>query len=113
MFLLYYPLKQGLKLFLFEYGLTDLSVFTLLSIKTRIETNIRVSLGKCSSMFLLYYPLKQGLKHSDDYRVGYLDYKFLLYYPLKQGLKHCSSTHFEHLLFVFTLLSIKTRIETA
>ena len=64
MFLLYYPLKQGLKLFLFEYGLTDLSVFTLLSIKTRIETNIRVSLGKCSSMFLLYYPLKQGLKHS-------------------------------------------------
>ena len=62
-------------------------VFTLLSIKTRIETDQSRLALKVSIGFLLYYPLKQGLKlirittsHSYIW--------FLLYYPLKQGLKH-------------------------
>ncbi len=38
--------------------------------------------------------------------------KFLLYYPLKQGLKHYLLLPFLHERRVFTLLSIKTRIET-
>jgi len=37
-------------------------VFTLLSIKTRIETPLLISLLLRCLWFLLYYPLKQGLK---------------------------------------------------
>jgi len=37
---------------------------------------------------------------------------FLLYYPLKQGLKHKMGTGISTYRRVFTLLSIKTRIET-
>ena len=88
MFLLYYPLKQGLKLsrvapeasstvvFLLYYplkqGLKPLAksdcpslcarVFTLLSIKTRIETFHRWYRKCAGNLFLSYYPLKQGLK---------------------------------------------------
>jgi len=37
---------------------------------------------------------------------------FLLYYPLKQGLKHTMASALSNAANVFTLLSIKTRIET-
>ena len=37
---------------------------------------------------------------------------FLLYYPLKQGLKQISGGAITLVTTVFTLLSIKTRIET-
>ena len=63
-------------------------VFTLLSIKTRIETRASISNDVSSSMFLLYYPLKQGLKLNID-------------------IQFCAQNG------VFTLLSIKTRIETS
>ncbi len=47
---------------------------------------------------------------------GYLplvkDWGFLLYYPLKQGLKPWAGWAFPGAIDVFTLLSIKTRIET-
>ena len=38
--------------------------------------------------------------------------QFLLYYPLKQGLKLFNDLPSNAFNYVFTLLSIKTRIET-
>ena len=62
-FLSYYPLKQGLKLKLFWaiYN-NDPSIFILLSIKTRIETDTLLEEILQLFGFLSYYPLKQGLK---------------------------------------------------
>ena len=62
-------------------------------------------------MFLLYYPLKQGLKH-DGVHHPFGCFEFLLYYPLKQGLKQFIMVKKSKTEGVFTLLSIKTRIET-
>ncbi len=86
-FLLYYPLKQGLKPIIHPTFIEIQLVFTLLSIKTRIETIIILYQNNSFLLFLLYYPLKQGLKQllgpgwENEYSW------FLLYYPLKQGLK--------------------------
>ncbi len=66
----------------------QMKVFTLLSIKTRIETELQFASVAEDAMFLLYYPLKQGLK------------------PVRWDEFDGAS------LRVFTLLSIKTRIET-
>jgi len=88
MFLLYYPLKQGLKLNKCSECDPITVVFTLLSIKTRIETPFSYQSTFSSLKFLLYYPLKQGLKLSDNIISNLQIIKFLLYYPLKQGLKH-------------------------
>ena len=63
-------------------------VFTLLSIKTRIETAGCGRIALQNSEFLLYYPLKQGLKLSSNRNAPVKIALFLLYYPLKQGLKH-------------------------
>jgi len=63
-------------------------------------------------MFLLYYPLKQGLKLSLKTVKVFVSIQFLLYYPLKQGLKPRSAPFVISIRIVFTLLSIKTRIET-
>ena len=46
--------------------LKDLDVFTLLSIKTRIETQEPSKATDSNSRFLLYYPLKQGLKQLNE-----------------------------------------------
>ena len=62
-------------------------IYILLSIKTRIETDAKSTLGINFAEFISYYPLKQGLKH--DFRQNY---------PLE--------------LYIYILLSIKTRIET-
>ncbi len=65
----------------------DLFVFTLQSIKSRIET----CQGNCCVpwwiAFLLYSPLNQGLKHHDTTVFTPAAYVFLLYSPLNQGLK--------------------------
>ncbi len=63
MFLLYYPLKQGLKQ---KYSYPSITKH---------------------HQFLLYYPLKQGLKHNSIQSPRIITFVFLLYYPLKQGLK--------------------------
>ena len=64
MFLLYSPLNQGLKqnnrMLLFAV----LFVFTLQSIKSRIETIFLPEQLKELFVFLLYSPLNQGLKLS-------------------------------------------------
>jgi len=86
-FLLYYPLKQGLKQFETIETIPDEIVFTLLSIKTRIETHYNLDGRIFPFRFLLYYPLKQGLKHSRQAPIVPGFPTFLLYYPLKQGLK--------------------------
>ncbi len=62
-------------------------VFTLQSIKSRIETESSELADKAVSEFLLYSPLNQGLK-------------------LRTVNKHIN------IPFVFTLQSIKSRIET-
>ncbi len=64
-------------------------------------------------MFLLYYPLKQGLKQPPLLPVHIAGILFLLYYPLKQGLKQKAVKLGYSVIRVFTLLSIKTRIETS
>ena len=46
-----------------DIGIDNQLVFTLLSIKTRIETIAVLCLRQALLQFLLYYPLKQGLKH--------------------------------------------------
>jgi len=86
-FLLYYPLKQGLKQSYESDHATANFVFTLLSIKTRIETSIVGSVMADIKEFISYYPLKQGLKHLE----GPAD---------------------AHDPGIYILLSIKTRIET-
>ena len=63
-------------------------VFTLQSIKSRIETKKTWTRSATNLLFLLYSPLNQGLKHIKE---------FTLHILLHQ---------------VFTLQSIKSRIET-
>jgi len=89
-----------------------LGIFILLSIKTRIETELSDLTNPINIKFLSYYPLKQGLKlDTENYSasryaifillsiktrietntIGLLEHSiegFLSYYPLKQGLKH-------------------------
>ena len=61
-FLLYSPLNQGLKHYMTEVmGRQDV-VFTLQSIKSRIETRRRSDAISELYRFLLYSPLNQGLK---------------------------------------------------
>ncbi len=88
MFLLYSPLNQGLKLLKYILPVRGNEVFTLQSIKSRIETNPLPPHQNENSLFLLYSPLNQGLKLIEKGYEGLL----------KQ--------------FVFTLQSIKSRIET-
>mgnify|MGYP007049695619 CR=1 FL=1 len=88
-------------------------VFTLQSIKSRIETSYHLDILLCHSGFLLYSPLNQGLKLGcDAYRLA-RQFMFLLYSPLNQGLKHLRWANLRCAnLRVFTLQSIKSRIET-
>ena len=64
-------------------------------------------------MFLLYSPLNQGLKHTLVTLQDIPDERFLLYSPLNQGLKHPMTAVVGYWRGVFTLQSIKSRIETA
>mgnify|MGYP006943092754 CR=1 FL=1 len=89
-----------------------LSVFTLQSIKSRIETADEGKLWKRISRFLLYSPLNQGLKPTDLTPEQQKEFVFLLYSPLNQGLKHIFFILSGISEYVFTLQSIKSRIET-
>ncbi len=62
--------------------------------------------------FLLYSPLNQGLKPSMTAAVAAEADVFLLYSPLNQGLKPIFISRIDHYPVVFTLQSIKSRIET-
>ena len=62
-------------------------VFTLQSIKSRIETNLLDNLHYLQNEFLLYSPLNQGLKLYWCFTKYYSSILFLLYSPLNQGLK--------------------------
>ena len=62
-------------------------VFTLQSIKSRIETIITICRITKSRRFLLYSPLNQGLKHTAKPNCLHRRNAFLLYSPLNQGLK--------------------------
>ena len=86
-FLLYSPLNQGLKPALHEKVKRSRSVFTLQSIKSRIETSHHWYRKYAGNLFLLYSPLNQGLKPSASSSLVAKDR-------------------------VFTLQSIKSRIET-
>ncbi len=62
-------------------------VFTLQSIKSRIETYCKKAVSSILQWFLLYSPLNQGLKLKKvDYQ-ALSQLRFLLYSPLNQGLK--------------------------
>ncbi len=62
--------------------------------------------------FLLYSPLNQGLKQDCGRNWNRHTIKFLLYSPLNQGLKPPTLESATRSLTVFTLQSIKSRIET-
>jgi len=62
--------------------------------------------------FLLYSPLNQGLKQEYTGEKYWQYVGFLLYSPLNQGLKPYIQSSSECLVGVFTLQSIKSRIET-
>ena len=88
-------------------------VFTLQSIKSRIETLRRVCLCPSPSMFLLYSPLNQGLKLSS--RLPMIDYSSVF---TLQSIKSRIETRLAirpllRVTRVFTLQSIKSRIETS
>mgnify|MGYP001022901265 FL=1 len=62
-FLLYSPLNQGLKLTICRIAQNGRHcVFTLQSIKSRIETYVFLNSDAQCCQFLLYSPLNQGLK---------------------------------------------------
>ena len=110
-FLLYSPLNQGLKPSLPRIIQRFGTVFTLQSIKSRIETIVIVVNIALFNGFLLYSPLNQGLKRRSYQRKRQQegvftlqsiksrietklcspkprsDRLFLLYSPLNQGLK--------------------------
>ena len=88
------------------------SVFTLQSIKSRIETVPSISVSDSYISFLLYSPLNQGLKQEYTGEKYWQYVGFLLYSPLNQGLKPYIQSSSECLVGVFTLQSIKSRIET-
>ncbi len=87
-------------------------VFTLQSIKSRIETKIYCRKCDTGFGFLLYSPLNQGLKRDIGIRYQVAGARFLLYSPLNQGLKPLSRAGVNISPIVFTLQSIKSRIET-
>ena len=65
-------------------------------------------------MFLLYSPLNQGLKQYIDKKERIDPLWFLLYSPLNQGLKLFLKDFGDYVVGkVFTLQSIKSRIETS
>ena len=63
-------------------------------------------------LFLLYSPLNQGLKQGKKNYHPAVRVMFLLYSPLNQGLKQLSWQVKMLASDVFTLQSIKSRIET-
>ena len=86
-FLLYSPLNQGLKQYKVFTTLRKLKVFTLQSIKSRIETDLKICVHFIPPLFLLYSPLNQGLKRRCYPPKVHNRHWFLLYSPLNQGLK--------------------------
>jgi len=70
-----------------------------------IDPNLQIT-------FLLYSPLNQGLKRSASVLAEAVSELFLLYSPLNQGLKLNDTLVFRNCINVFTLQSIKSRIET-
>ena len=63
-------------------------------------------------VFLLYSPLNQGLKPRHARACDICLHGFLLYSPLNQGLKLTQGMRPHFFAHVFTLQSIKSRIET-
>ena len=92
MFLLYSPLNQGLKLFYSVEQSKEEIVFTLQSIKSRIETGRQKGFTCFMPEFLLYSPLNQGLKLLLKKAVKQWIIGFLLYSPLNQGLKRFNAS---------------------
>jgi len=87
-FISYYPLKQGLKQSKKNYTESYYKkIYILLSIKTRIETVSSAASWADFDVFISYYPLKQGLKPPVPGHRAYARHWFISYYPLKQGLK--------------------------
>ena len=88
------------------------TVFTLQSIKSRIETRNDFLHHPTGLEFLLYSPLNQGLKPISKSLKLRNVFGFLLYSPLNQGLKRAYQEPSKATDSVFTLQSIKSRIET-
>jgi len=86
-------------------------VFTLQSIKSRIETVVADTDAKANPVFTL-----QSIKSRIETQLLHREHcnvlSFLLYSPLNQGLKLKVQVCQLHARYVFTLQSIKSRIET-
>ena len=112
LFLLYSPLNQGLKQKMRDMAIHTLDVFTLQSIKSRIETwSSSSKKGQQAKVFTLQ-SIKSRIEtgNGSGFRIDCGE--FLLYSPLNQGLKPKLQSQFLQFFWVFTLQSIKSRIET-
>jgi len=87
LFLLYYPLKQGLKHPPIKGKPERRRVFTLLSIKTRIETALEGNIVKIAIIVFTLLSIKTRIETAKRNPAAMAGVRFLLYYPLKQGLK--------------------------
>jgi len=83
------PLKQGLKLcFVVVADIDPFKDSNARSIKTRIETCVKVSVPEFYRYIRMQDPLKQGLKHPQDPSRVHTPIQIRMQDPLKQGLKH-------------------------
>ena len=87
-------------------------VFTLQSIKSRIETRNFYSWLNRKAMVFTLQSIKSRIETSDDKATHIQLLWFLLYSPLNQGLKPITANPLIEYTCVFTLQSIKSRIET-
>ena len=113
MFLLYSPLNQGLKPSSVVTILFSLFVFTLQSIKSRIETGKRLRQSLQREKVFTLQSIKSRIETWARDGWAFPAFVFLLYSPLNQGLKLTAHRIPRKIGNVFTLQSIKSRIETS
>jgi len=111
-FLLYSPLNQGLKLNIIAPILPSSQVFTLQSIKSRIETHLSLISASHYGYVFTLQSIKSRIETLLAHLKNTIEIVFLLYSPLNQGLKLERSSLKDKKDTVFTLQSIKSRIET-
>ena len=87
LFLLYSPLNQGLKLISESNFQLRNPVFTLQSIKSRIETDLHQSPNPTGNPVFTLQSIKSRIETKIREKTRKKDDRFLLYSPLNQGLK--------------------------
>ena len=88
-------------------------IWFLISTKTRIETIGKLLETEKERQFDFWFPPKQGLKQKKTKILKVREILFDFWFPPKQGLKlYHFFSYFNSYLFIWFLISTKTRIET-